>query len=106
MPVDSVQQRPYMRFLAQYKQNGKWHFLKKGGDSGWRSAYSGPFMSQEFGWTFKFDETGAVGVKQDSIVLVHVTPGRANAPDAAMFSVAVDRTGTALTVTINKIQNE
>ena len=59
MPVDNQVEREYMRFFAQYKSGGKWHFLKKGGDSGWQSAYTGPFMSQEFGWNFKFDEPGA-----------------------------------------------
>jgi len=55
MPVDDKNQREYMRFYAQYKHDGAWHFLTKGGDSGWRSAYTGPFTSQEFGWTFNFD---------------------------------------------------
>ena len=56
MPVGSSDERPYMRFRAQFKRNGHWHYVDKGADSGWRSAYSGPFMSEQLGWTFKFKE--------------------------------------------------
>src|SRR4029077_290236 len=56
MPVDNDQQREYMRFYAQFKRDGSWYPLKKGGDSGWQFVGSGPFTSQEFGWNFKFDE--------------------------------------------------
>jgi hypothetical protein len=58
MPADNPQQNLYMRFIAQYKQNGKWHRLKHGGDSGWQSLGSG-FVSQESGWNFYFTEPAA-----------------------------------------------
>ncbi len=51
-PGNGRRQRIWMRFRAQYRDNGRW---RRAGSSPWRRVGSARYTYQESGWTFEFD---------------------------------------------------
>jgi hypothetical protein len=59
MPGDGSALEMYMRFLVQYRKEGRWEYVPSGGRSPWVRAGSARFRYQERGYTFSFDPPAA-----------------------------------------------